>query len=178
MRFKDSQNEYQQLQSAKIIGDVWIDAGCGSGTYTLPLSRIVSLVVALDNDPRNIDSLSRKLPQDSKIKLYLHNFNDPSWPISNVDGVLFAFSLHYPPSPKKALKNAFAHIKAGGTLVVIEYVSKIVVPWVPNPVPVEAIEKILAVIPRVKLDTIELKRASRSYSDWDNSSYLLKAYKK
>lgn len=177
MNFNQSKGEYEQLLAACINGDIWVDAGCGTGTYTFPLSKIVSYVIAFDNNKRNIERLNQKIKSENKIETYIHDFNDPNWPASEVDGVLFAFSLHYHPEPERAVQNAFNTVKQGGEIVIIDYTSGFVVPWVPNPIPIKKIQLIIESFNGLRIERIEKKESTRSYSGWNNSSYLLKSVK-
>jgi tRNA/tmRNA/rRNA uracil-C5-methylase (TrmA/RlmC/RlmD family) len=51
----------EQLKQCEVQGGVWIDAGCGNGTYSFPLSTLVSEVIALDKNKNNLSYLESKI---------------------------------------------------------------------------------------------------------------------
>ncbi|MFX1284259.1 MAG: class I SAM-dependent methyltransferase [Promethearchaeota archaeon] len=118
-----------------ISGGVWIDAGCGRGTYSFPLAMLASQVIAIDKDPYDISFLKTHLPQKSKITVFKKDFTKDHLSHDLVDGVLFGFSLHYSPNPIKAIINAFNHLKPSGKIIIFEYTHEVPLPWVPFPIP-------------------------------------------
>ncbi len=114
---------------------VWIDAGCGRGTYTLPLAKLASQVIAIDKNPYDISFLKAKLSSPVNIVALEKDFNQEPLFYDLVDGVLFGFSLHYEHSPTKALQNAFNQLKSNGIIIIFEYTHEKPLPWVPYPVP-------------------------------------------
>ncbi|MHA2203306.1 MAG: class I SAM-dependent methyltransferase [Candidatus Hodarchaeales archaeon] len=125
----------KQLKQSGISKGVWIDAGCGKGTYTFPLAMLASQVIAIDNNPYDISFLKSQLPQKTNVIVSKKDFTKDLLFPDLVDGVLFGFSLHYKPSPTKALQNAFNHLKSNGRIIIFEYTRDKPVPWVPFPIP-------------------------------------------
>jgi ubiquinone/menaquinone biosynthesis C-methylase UbiE len=166
----------EQLRLCKIKGGVWIDAGCGTGTYTIPLATLASRVIAFDKDSRDIEFLKKQLTSLTNIKPMLLDFNKSSFN-EQVDGILFAFSLHYNKDPKKALTNAFNHIKKGGRILVIEYSRKKPVSWVPFPQPKEKLINALNNIGFRNNKILQELGSSRKTYFWDNASYILQGEK-
>ena len=113
MNFEEIVN---QLKKCKIQGGIWIDAGCGNGTYTIPLSTLVSEVIALDKNKNNLSYLESKMTSKMNIRTQHFDFSKPSWYSSVVDGILFGFSLHYDPEHRIALEHAYQQLKPGGKL--------------------------------------------------------------
>lgn len=136
----------KQLQQCGISKGVWIDAGCGRGTYTLPLATFASLVIAIDNNPYDISFLKAQLPQQTNIIVSKKDFTKDRLFHDLVDGVLFGFSLHFEPTPIKALQNAFNHLKPNSSIIIFEYTRDESLPWVPFPIPekklINSLEKI------------------------------------
>ena len=163
----------KQLQKCDISGKLWIDAGCGNGTFTFPLASIVSEVIALDTNKHNLSYLERKIPSEVNIKTKLFDFNNPFWYEVPVDGILFGFSLHYDPIHEKALKNAYLQLKPEGQLVIFEYSSENSVPWVPYPLTVNTLVPILEKLSFQEIQIVENIPAHRSGRNWDNASYIL-----
>ena len=138
-------NKYQkslhQLKLTNISGGIWIDAGAGHGTYTFPLAELSDLVIAVDVNQNAISYIEKQL--HPKISIRVVNFYYDRLHDSKVDGVLFAFSLHYDPDVEKGLRNAMAHLKPKGQIVVIEYDYERSLPWVPQPVSLKRLQNIL-----------------------------------
>jgi ubiquinone/menaquinone biosynthesis C-methylase UbiE len=166
----------EQLRVCKIKGGVWIDAGCGTGTYTIPLATLASRVIALDKNSRDIELLKKQMSGQTNIKPMLLDFNRYSFN-EKVDGILFAFSLHYTKDPKKALTNAFNHIKKGGRILIIEYSRKKPVSWVPFPQQKEKLINVLVNIGFRNIKILQELGPSRKTYFWDNASYILEGQK-
>ncbi len=167
----------EQLKQCKIEGGIWIDAGCGNGTYTLPLSSIVSQVIALDRNKNNLTYLESKISTETNIIPQQFDFNRPSWYKHVVDGILFGFSLHYDPVHETALDHAYQQLKKGGKLVIIEYSSNSSVPWVPYPLPLKKLIPILKNLAYEDIKIINERPSRRKSMYWDNSSYTVTALK-
>ena len=45
------------LKRCDIQGGLWIDAGCGNGTFTFPLATLADQVIAIDKNPNNLSYL-------------------------------------------------------------------------------------------------------------------------
>ena len=140
--------ELQNLMKADISGGTWIDAGCGQGAYTIPLSSIVDSVLAIDQNSSNLRSLQNKL-----IRLHITNittkqadFKDLNLYESGVfNNILFTFSLHYTRDisfiqDMLRLKKDQSEFK----IIIIEYTRTTPVPWVPFPCPLEKIAQLVA----------------------------------
>jgi len=167
----------KQLERCDIRGNIWIDAGCGNGTFTFPLATIVFMVIALDTNKHNLSYLKSKSSPELNIKTKLFDFNNPSWYKSPVDGILFGFSLHDNPIHKKSLENAYLQLKSGGRLVVFEYSSEKSVPWVPYPLPLIKLISILKEINFQDIQIVENIQSHRRSKNWDNASYSVVANK-
>ncbi|MFW9780178.1 MAG: class I SAM-dependent methyltransferase [Candidatus Heimdallarchaeota archaeon] len=114
---------------------IWVDAGCGTGTFTFPMSTLVNKVIAVDQSVSRITHLRKSLPSNANIIPLVSDFNHDRYTIDPVDGILFGFSLHYQQNPLIALKNAYNQIRPAGSVVVFEYCRKTPLPWVPHPIP-------------------------------------------
>ncbi|MFW9928608.1 MAG: hypothetical protein ACFFD1_04380, partial [Candidatus Thorarchaeota archaeon] len=49
------EKENINIQRIQIKDGLWIDAGCGSGAYTIPLSFYANSVIAIDKDRNEVD---------------------------------------------------------------------------------------------------------------------------
>ncbi|MFW9904094.1 MAG: class I SAM-dependent methyltransferase [Candidatus Thorarchaeota archaeon] len=144
----------EQLQLCGISRGVWIDAGCGRGTYTFPLATLTSLVIAIDNNPLNTSFLKAQLPHPTNIIVNQKDFTKDKLHSNLVDGILFGFSLHYQPNPRKAIRNAFNYLKPRGRVVIFEYTREDPLPWVPFPVPKK---KLILLLKKTGFNEIETK---------------------
>ena len=167
----------KQLERCAIHGKIWIDAGCGNGTFTFPLANMVSMVIALDTNKHNLSYLESKISSELNIETKLFDFNNPAWYKIPVDGIIFGFSLHYNPIHKKSLENAYLQLKSGGRLVVFEYSSEKPVPWVPHPLPINKLISILKELNFQDIQVVENFQSHRRSKNWDNASYSLVANK-
>ena len=138
--------ENKNLQRAEIMGGNWIDAGCGQGAYTIPLAMIADSVLAIDKNTSPLKSLEKRI-----IGLGLTNINIKkddlqnieNYKRKNVQGILFAFSLHYQQNidfilqilEKKQEEKNFK-------IVIIEYTREKPIFWVPYPYPPEIVQKL------------------------------------
>lgn len=142
-----------QLKLCKINGGIYIDAGCGTGSYTFPLSTMVDKVIAIDKSSSTISRLKNSYNED-EIEFYKKDFETDELYHNKVDGVLFAFSLHYLENPLIALKNALFNLKKlQGCIIIIEYVRRDPVPWIPIPFPISKLEAILSILDEIKLNS-------------------------
>ena len=142
-KFFNFNKEYENLTTAGITGGYWIDAGCGRGAYTIPLSKLVDKVLALDLNTANLLQLQKKIEQEqiANIRLKQGDLRDrDEYKDKKLQGVLFAFSIHYQTNIeflKELLKEKES--QKGFKLVIIEYTRTTPVYWVPHPYPVEKI---------------------------------------
>ena len=122
---------------------VWVDLGCGSGTFTLALASLLpqgSLIHAMD---RNSSGLS-KLPDQqgpTSIKKLKGDFMKDQWP-STLDGILMANALHFVKDKESFLRGSRTHLNLNGCFLLIEYDLEKANPWVPYPLNFVAMEKV------------------------------------
>jgi len=166
------------LKRCNIKGGVWIDAGCGNGTYTFPLSTLADQVIAIDKNSNNLNYLNSKISTETNIQTKEVNFNEANWFDQQVDGIFFGFSLHYHPIHQVALTNASNQLKIGGTIIVVDYISEKPVSWVPHPLPIVKLSSILKSLPFTDIQVLETHSSRKSSIYWNNASYVMKAIKK
>lgn len=121
----------------------WADLGCGAGTFTLALAACLapgSRITAVDrsvyripgNDPVRIDFLQA-------------DFENDNLPLSGLDGILMANSLHYVARKAELLDKIGQCLAPGGRLLIIEYDTMQANPWVPYPVDTGHLQELLSV---------------------------------
>ncbi|MHA2296518.1 MAG: class I SAM-dependent methyltransferase [Candidatus Hodarchaeales archaeon] len=125
---------------------MWVDAGCGQGTYTLALAGMVSKVIAIDKNRLDITYLKNHPLLPENVEVSFSDFNWEKFYEEWVDGVLFAFSLHYQPDREIPLKNAYEQIVNNGQVIIVDYTRISPVPWIPYPLPKERLLKLLTYI--------------------------------
>lgn len=155
-RFDGYEKEYQNLLKANISAGRWIDAGCGRGAYTIPLSGLVDSVLAIDQNTSKLSNLQNKLEllEITNIELKHADFrNKLVLTDGDFDGVLFTFSLHY--ASNLLFLTEFLEQKVqqrNFKIIIIEYTRTIPVPWVPYPCPPNKIEKLVEALDIYEID--------------------------
>lgn len=124
--------------------ETWIDAGCGSGLFTLALASLLpsgSHIYAVDKNK----SVLQNIPDaynDVSIQKSVGDFSE-SIPFNNLDGMLIANSLHYVKDKITFIKQAQRALKTRHCFLVVEYNTDTAVSsWVPFPVSFASLEKL------------------------------------
>jgi ubiquinone/menaquinone biosynthesis C-methylase UbiE len=122
---------------------VWVDLGCGSGTFTTALASLLpenSLIYAIDKNridlnriPDQFENVTIEKNQTDFIKMELPY---------NLDGILMANSLHYVKEKQLFIKQLEAHLKKRGCFIIVEYDTEISNTWVPFPVSYNSLKKL------------------------------------
>src|SRR6187551_78831 len=111
----------------------WADFGCGGGTFTIALSHLLgdeSKIYAIDRQNQDIHSLTH-----AEIKFIKADFSNDPLPLSNLDGILMANSLHYIKDKNVLVRKIGNYLKADGQVIVVEYDTAVANQWVPYPMP-------------------------------------------
>ena len=114
----------------------WADLGCGDGTFTLALARVLasgSVIHAMD-----VDALAlRTIPAEHRgVRIITHcgDFMKQPWPFADLDGVLMANSLHYVDDQAAFIRECEARMKPRGRFLIVEYDTDEPNRWMPHPV--------------------------------------------
>lgn len=113
----------------------WADLGCGAGTFTLALDSILPAGSQLTP----IDKQIQNLPNFIKA-----NFEKDDLPLSGLDGILMANSLHYIRDKQKLVKKLESYFSANPTFLIVEYDTTRFSPWVPYPISYQKLETLFA----------------------------------
>ena len=127
-------------------GGRWADLGSGEGAFTLALADLLgpgSHITAVDRDAGAIRRIDRDRFPGVEIETEVGDFTHPL-ALSMLDGVVMANSLHFVRDKTKVLETVHKMLRAGGTLIVVEYGSDRGNPWVPHPFSYESWEKMAA----------------------------------
>lgn len=130
------QNEARQLISnAKFSTEpqLWLDLGCGSGTFTLALAELLpagSRVIGMD---KNKQQLPAAASNGNKIEFVQTDFSNELNLPQKIDGVLMANALHYIQHKDEMLAR-LKKLMPIFNLILIEYDTDRANPWVPYPI--------------------------------------------
>lgn len=109
----------------------WADLGCGNGTFTIALSHLLgegSIVYAIDKQSQTIHS-----PTAVEIEFIKRDFITGKLPISNLNGIIMANSLHYVKDQIAFVEKVKHPLRFDGQLIVVEYDTDMSNQWVPYP---------------------------------------------
>jgi ubiquinone/menaquinone biosynthesis C-methylase UbiE len=130
-------------------GGTWADLGAGSGVFTRALAALLGpsgTVYAIDVDERALADLVRSAAGDqmiATIRTIVADFTEPI-ELPQLDGVVFANSLHYVPYADQArvLREVAGRLVDGAPIIVVEYDRRGSNRWVPYPIPYGSLEEL------------------------------------
>lgn len=128
------------IRAAVEPGGTWADIGAGEGAFTLALADLLGpggRIVAVDRNARalraNEAAVRARFPEVG----YQVLAADLTGPLDlpELDGLVAANSLHYVSRDRQVavIRALIAHLRPGGSFVVVEYDSDRGNPWVPHP---------------------------------------------
>ncbi|MBO9591884.1 MAG: class I SAM-dependent methyltransferase [Niabella sp.] len=115
----------------------WADLGCGTGTFTYALYRLLapgSTVYAFDRAMQTF--------HEPGIRFTQLNFEARALPVPPLSGILMANSLHYIKDPEALITRLRQQLEPEGILVLVEYDIRTGNRWVPFPVPLLKAKKL------------------------------------
>lgn len=107
----------------------WADLGCGNGTFTNALAGLLpqgSSIYAIDQQSQHFGY---------PINFIRANFETDDLPISGLDGILMANSIHYVKDKQHLIRKLEGHFTGEANFLVVEYDTKSANQWVPYPLP-------------------------------------------
>jgi len=119
-------------------GGEWADLGAGEGAFTKALADLLgpgAHITAVDRDAGALRRLAVEMGRTfpaTKVDTLAADFRRPL-PLSGLDGIVMANSLHFVRDKQPVLASVKAMVRAGGRLIVVEYGSDRGNPWVPHP---------------------------------------------
>ncbi|MBP2662095.1 MAG: methylase involved in ubiquinone/menaquinone biosynthesis [Firmicutes bacterium] len=105
------------------LEEIWADIGCGTGVYTLPLSKHVEKVYGLDISDKMLNILRAKIldQQVTNIEPLLSQESIFPLPDNCVDGIFMAFVAHELDEPEQFLVELSRILRSGGRLFIVEF---------------------------------------------------------
>ncbi|RYU96149.1 class I SAM-dependent methyltransferase [Emticicia agri] len=126
--------------------NVWLDLGCGTGTFTLALANILeagSTIHAVDFN----SSALEKIPDTYKgisITKQTADFIKSDLSVTKFDGILMANSLHYVKEKEIFLNKLKSYLADTACFLVIEYDSNASNSWVPYPIDFQSLNRLFS----------------------------------
>jgi SAM-dependent methyltransferase len=128
----------------------WADIGAGEGTFTRALVDLLGAgarIYAVDRDARALSRLEewgREAP--AEVIPVRGNFTEPltlpGLEAPGLQGMLLANALHFVHDADRVLSRLVEWVRPGGQVVIVEYDRRRPNPWVPHPIPAEALGSI------------------------------------
>jgi len=145
---------------------VWADLGAGTGTFTRALASLLpgGRVYAVDQNARSLSKLNNQRQRGAATIIPVvaditRPLDLPGLGGAELDGLLFANSLHFVADPATALGALVARVRTGGRIVIVEYDRRAASRWVPYPIPANRLPALAKAVGLTEL-TIVASRAS------------------
>jgi ArsR family transcriptional regulator len=100
------------------------DIGTGTGILASELASLGLRVIAIDNSSRMLDAARTNLQREGTTGVELREGEVSSLPLADgeVDAALAHMVLHYLPSPGEAIREMARVVRAGGSVIVVDFV--------------------------------------------------------
>jgi SAM-dependent methyltransferase len=110
-----------ELFAPRVGGDAILDVGCGPGWTSLMLARAGYKVVGVDISERMIEiARERRLQDHTAVDFLVGDMENMDLGRYDFAGALFFDCLHHCPGYAEALKRAYAHLRPGGYVLLME----------------------------------------------------------
>lgn len=113
---------------------IWADLGCGSGTFTNALARLLpsgSHIYAVDGQSQNFPKV---IGNNVSIDFIKADFEKFDFDFSNLDGILMTNSLHYVKDKRLLIGRLEKYLSENKKFVIVEYDTTASNQWVPYPI--------------------------------------------
>lgn len=114
---------------------LWIDLGCGSGTFTLALAHLLppeSQIIAVDKDGSSLNKIPDQF-KNASIEKRQEDFLEVDFSPKSLDGILMANSMHYVQHQDVFVERIKKFLKPNGCFLIVEYDTGRSNPWIPYP---------------------------------------------
>ncbi len=135
MDIKDAINLIKNEKVSQQKPKVWADLGCGTGTFTIALAKLLndkSVIYAVDKSKSSLNNVPEKIREVKIEKLHADFFNEVL--PKNLDGILMANSLHFVKNKKEFINRIKQNLNKDGLFIIVEYDTDKSNPWVPFPI--------------------------------------------
>ena len=126
--------DYRTLQSFLRPGMKVLDVGCGTGSISKDIAKIVSSVVGIDNTAKFIESGRESYSEVKNLELVVADIFQYE-PKYKFDLIVSARTMQWLSDVPKALLKMKSMLKEGGTLSILDY-NHTKVQWTPEPPPI------------------------------------------
>ncbi|SDS53162.1 Methyltransferase domain-containing protein [Mucilaginibacter mallensis] len=120
---------------------VWVDLGCGSGTFTKALNSLLpvgSHIIAVDREKQQLN-----LPNVDFLRA---NFERDDLKLSGLDGILMANAIHYVAEKAALIRKLEPMFTGSPRFIMIEYDTDRANPWVPFPIPFKHLQTLFGAL--------------------------------
>ena len=170
----DNEERIRELRPGHLLMDiigikpgmVCIDIGSGTGTFSIPMSKLVGtrgIVYAVDDSQIMLGHMQKRNPPTNLKAIHTSAYNTGL--SSNIaDFCLLSFILHEVKEPDTLLKETFRLLKTGGGICIIEWKAKQTEHGPPQSIR----------ITKERLETLfkQTGFSNFKYVDWTHSHYL------
>lgn len=133
-------------------GGTWADIGAGEGTFTLALAEVLgpgARIYAVDRDAGALSRLTRSaVGSPVEVIPVVADFTEAldlqRLEPGGLDGMLLANALHFAAEAGRVLARLSEAVRPGGRVVIVEYDRRRGSPWVPHPIPADAVGSLAA----------------------------------
>jgi ubiquinone/menaquinone biosynthesis C-methylase UbiE len=107
--------------------EVWVDVGCGTGFFTIPLSRMASKVFAIDISPRMLEMLEIHIQAKQLRNVLAMQSEENVIPLAAclANGIFMGFVAHELDDPERFLTESARCLKPGGKLIIVDFSRKL-----------------------------------------------------
>ncbi len=98
------------------------DLGAGEGTFSQLLAQRAQRVIAVDNSEKMVEFGASVARENgfTNLEYRLGDIEDPPIDPASVDLAFFSQSLHHAQKPRRAIERAFALLRPGGRIVILD----------------------------------------------------------
>ena len=176
----DNEERIKELRPYQLLKDVagivngmtCVDLGCGTGTFSIPMSLCVGnegVVYAVDDSAEMLAHIRAKNPPPNLI-LVNRDAEQTGLDDEIADFCLLAFILHEVKQPAHLIAEAFRLLKNGGKVSVVEWKAELASPGPPQ---------------NIRLTKVQVQRLFKEFGlsdfrfiDWSNNHYVALGSKK
>lgn len=143
MKLQDAINLINHPDFSTSTPTTWADFGSGTGLFTNALAALLmsgSKIYAID---KKINAFKKSgVINDVLFETIAADFTADSLPISDLDGILMANSLHFVTDKSSLLQKCSKYFKIREVFLIVEYDTDTPNPWVPYPVSFKTLKKL------------------------------------